>query len=180
MNTLRVSGPLEVGRGPFSMLLRTVAVSSLLCAAVFAGSFALGRAQRPRAASSEQLPPSLPASAAGPAIPVKLGSAPAFAVQAPAPTNTQADAAAARAGNTRTVTPASTRALEQPVAPPSTQSVPSTPVAPVATVPATSTPTTRAAPRQSSGGTSPSAPSGSHGSRAKTETGGSTSFDSSG
>ena len=57
------------------MLARTIAVRALLCAAVFAGSFAIGRAQRPSVAAHEQLAPSLPAAAAGPAIPVRLSTA---------------------------------------------------------------------------------------------------------
>jgi len=169
MNTLRVSGPLDVGRGPMGMLVRTIALSTLLCAAVFAGAFALGRSQRSPVATGERIAPSLPASAAGPAIPLRLSSVPTLVAPAPVVNRT-----AARS-------PASVRVIRAVVTP-STPIVSSAPTEAQATP---SAPATHASPKQPSSavGSAPaSGGSSSHGSggAAKTETSGSTSFDSSG
>jgi hypothetical protein len=85
MSTLRVSGPLDLGRGPIGMLVRMIAASSLLCAVVFIAGFALGRTSRPGVAAGEPPAAGLPATAAGPAIPLALSSAPAIAIEAPVP-----------------------------------------------------------------------------------------------
>ena len=172
MNTLRVSGPLDVGRRPVGMIVGMVAVTIVLCGAVFAGSYAIGRAQRPRAASNEQLATNLPAGAAGPAIPVRLSSAPAIAGEASTVARTPAQV-------THRVTvvsgvAATTVPITEPVF---TPAVPSPATTPAAKAPVTSTaPTTHTSPHQQSSS------GGSHGSSggAKTGTSGGTSFDSSG
>ncbi len=167
MSTLRVSGPLYVGRGPMGMLVRMLAVSSLLCAVVFAAGFALGRAERPRAASGEPLATSLPAAAAGPAIPLALGSAPTIALEVPVAQSSTAHARP-RVTVVRSVAP-----VTLPASVPAAPSAASTPAAeaPVSTT----APVTPANPRTQSSGGSSHANGGT-----KSETGGGTSFDSSG
>jgi hypothetical protein len=167
MSTLRVSGPLDVGRGQMGMYLRMIAVSGLLCAVVFAASFALGRAERPGAASAEASVVSLPATAAGPAIPVALSSAPAIAIEAPVVARStvhvrpQADVA---------------RNLAPATLPTSAAAAPSSPSPPATVAPATPTAPVTASPHEQPSGNGSSRGSGG----TKPEASGGTSFDSSG
>jgi len=146
MNTLRAPRPLDVGRGPAGMLARTIVVTACLCAAAFAASFAIGRAQRPGVAPREQLAPSPSAAATGPAIPISLSSAPPIAlevVRAPARASTRVSTPAAVVAGAA----AATVVAAQPA---------SVPLAPIhATTPAAKAPATpHAPPRHASGGTS--------------------------
>jgi hypothetical protein len=136
------------------MFVRMIAVSGLLCAAMFAASFALGRTERPGVASAESSAVSLPATAAGPAIPLALSSAPAIAIEAPVLAR-----ATLHASHPGLVAPSDTL----PAA-----TVPSVSIAPVTEAPAVAAPVAPVSQRkQSTGGGS------SHAS-------GGTSFDSSG
>ncbi len=169
MNTIRVSTQLDVGRGPVSMLLRTIAVTTVLCALVFAASFAAGRAARPAMASHELLLPSVPAADAGPAIPVRLGSVPAIAAEAP-PVVQPATHASSGPAKVEAAAPTTTLSVQTPSAPVSSTPVTKAPVTtaptPAAKAPATKAPATKAPAAK--------APASSGGS------GGGTSFDSSG
>ncbi len=177
MNTVRISRPaVDVGRGPAGTLVRTMALAAVLCAAAFAASFEIGRAERPGGTPSEHLP-SLPAAAAGAAIPARLGSAPAIADEAPAAASTPAVAptpAASHVSTSQAPSSSSTPAAQTPAAPTTT--------APAPTTPAATTAPTRPQPQSSTGGTSPASrggSSGSSGGAAKPEASG-TPFDSSG
>jgi hypothetical protein len=72
---------MNVGSGTGSHA-RMALVSLLVSVAVFAGCFAIGRAQRPAPAPAERLAPGVPGAAAGTAIPLALSSAPALATEA--------------------------------------------------------------------------------------------------
>jgi hypothetical protein len=151
------------------MFVRMIVVSGLLCAAVFAAGFALGRTERPGVAGAESAVVSLPGTAAGPAIPLALGSAPTIAVEAPVVVRPTVHVSrnAEVVGSLAAATPTTSAAA----AVPSNQSSP-----------LTEAPATRAAPvtvsphEQSSGGNGSSHTSGG----TKPEASGSTSFDSSG
>lgn len=194
MNTIRVTRPpVEVpARRAGLHLLRLLAVV-LLCVAAFVCCFAIGRAERPKLASGERLPPSVPVASAGATIPLALSSAPAIdvrdivVVKAPAPPASPTAAAKTSAESAHlpshvapaassTVTPAT-------VAPAPTTPAPSAPAAttPTPTAPVASTPVS--AGERSSGGTSTpaaSAPPAKQAPAAKSETSSSTSFENSG
>jgi hypothetical protein len=144
------------------MFVRMIAVSGLLCAAMFAASFALGRTERPGVASAESSAVSLPATAAGPAIPIALSSAPAIAIEAPVRAR-----ASLHASHPGLVVPSDTH--------PAT-TAPSVSIAPVSEAPAVTAPVAPVSQRKQS-----TAGGSSHGSGGtKSETSGGTSFDSSG
>jgi hypothetical protein len=148
------------------MFVRMIAVSGLLCAAVFAAGFALGRTERPGVASAEPSAVSLPATAAGPAIPLALGSAPAIAIEAPAVARSSVHASPRADG---------VRSLAAATLPTSAAAAPSSPSSPATAAPAT--PVTPAAPVTASPHQQPSGNGSSH------ESGGTkpeASFDSSG
>jgi hypothetical protein len=144
------------------MFLRMFAVSGLLCAAMFAASFALGRTERPGAASAESSAVSLPATAAGPAIPLALSSAPAIAIEAPV------------------LAPASLRTSHRGRVAPSdalpATAAPSVSSAPVTQAPVVTAPVTPVSQRKRPTGGGSSHVSGA----TKSETSGGTSFDSTG
>ncbi|HSZ13967.1 MAG TPA: hypothetical protein VK790_08020 [Solirubrobacteraceae bacterium] len=158
-----------------SMLLRAIAVTAVLCALVFAASFVAGRAARPAVASHELLLPSVPAADAGPAIPERLGSVPAIAVEAlpvtkpAAHTNSQPAVEAAAPAKTPAVQTPSAPVSSTPVTPATTTPTPAA-KAPATTAPASKAPATKAPPTKAPAAKAP-ASSGS---------GGGTSFDSSG
>jgi hypothetical protein len=75
---------------------RGLVLAALLCAAVFAGAFALARDGRAVSAPREAAPWAFPADSAGAAIPLHLSGAPQIKVEAPRPkarTNTHSQAA---------------------------------------------------------------------------------------
>jgi hypothetical protein len=180
MNTIHVSRPLDVDEGRAAAYARTIGLTLLLCAAVFAGCFLLGRSERPAAIPREQLSVGPAAAASGSAIPTRLASAPPIEAEAPAVV----------AAPARSSSPASAGSTPASAAQPALVSaVPSTPAPAASTpAPATSTPTTPTvrvtpvSPQQHAGGTAPTPARGTSGGTggAKTETSGSTSFDSSG
>jgi hypothetical protein len=103
---------------------RGIGISALLCAAIFAGAFALGRDGRTASAARESGPWAFPGVSAGAAIPVHMSGAPPVTIEASRPrarTNTQSQAAAGSGAVVTTPTVAS-----QPLAEGSTP----TPVAP--------------------------------------------------
>jgi len=175
MNTIHVARPLDVNEDRAALYARTIGLTALLCAAVFACCFLIGRAERPAGAPREQLSASPTASASGPAIPIRLASAPPIHVEAPPVVASPAPSASAPAAS-----------KPAPAAQPALVSAPTAP-APAATTPATSAPTTPAAhvtpvsPRQQTPTVAPSStPARGTSGGAKGEAGGSTSFDSSG
>ncbi|HTC71754.1 MAG TPA: hypothetical protein VK655_02625 [Solirubrobacteraceae bacterium] len=178
MNTVRVPTSFDVERGPVATYARMILLAVVLCVAVFAGSFALGRSQRPASTPREQLASSVSTASAGPAIPVRLASSPPVATSV-----TAAPARPARAQFAKTV-PAPDASQAALASAPSTPTVevatPAVPVsAPAKPTPApVSAPPVSRAPAQTSPAPSQRAPSSSG--AGKSESGGSTSFDSSG
>jgi hypothetical protein len=182
MNTIRVTRPpVEMPRRRVDLHLRTLLLAALLCVAVFACCFAIGRAERPKLGGAEQLAPSVPAASAGASIPLALSGAPPIdmsdIVLVKAPVRTEGSGAAA--------TPAAASAVSAGVPSsvvPSTASV----ITPASATQPTTTPlasTPASSDEHSSGGTSSpvsSAPAAKHAPAAKSETSGSGSFDSSG
>jgi hypothetical protein len=179
MNTIRVTRPpVDVPGRRTELHLLTLLVVALLCAAVFVCCFAIGRAERPKLATGERLPPSVPVASAGASIPLALNSAPPIdvrdiiVVKTPAPparstTATKTTVEAARVSSS--VAPAVSRTITPAIVTPA-------PVAPAVTTPVSTG-------EHSSGGTSTpaaSAPPAKQAPAAKSETSSSTSFENSG
>lgn len=176
MNTIHVLPPLDVDESRASMYLRTLAVTTLLCAAVFAACFLIGRAERRAGAPNAQLSSSSAAAVVGAAIPVRLATAPPIEVEAPvvAPVRNRSHAPVARS-----TAPAPVLVSAAPSAPVAATPTPSAPE-PQARTPATAVvPATPQQPAPASRPT-PAPASGASGGGASSETSGSTSFDSSG
>ncbi len=184
MNTIRVTRPpVDVPGRRTELHLLTLLVVALLCAAVFVCCFAIGRAERPKLATGERLPPSVPVASAGASIPLALNSAPPIdvrdiiVVKTPAPparsiTATKTTVETARVPSS--VAPAVSRTITPAIVTPA-------PVAPAVTTPAVTTPVSTG--EHSSGGTSTpaaSAPPAKQAPAAKSETSSSTSFENSG
>jgi hypothetical protein len=176
MSSMRVTRPrVDVGHELARERRRTLLLTSLLCAVVFACAYALGHHERPSAAPAEQVP-GLSAAATGASIPGALSAPPSLAIEVPVVVARTPPAG--RSAGAATPVKASTPAAIQPAS--SRTSAPATlptpkPVAPVrAPAPA--------APVSSSGGTSEPSKSGSKGSggSATPKSGGSTSFENSG
>ena len=72
MNTVHIPTSYGAERGPVNTYARMILLAMLLCVAVFACFFAIGRSERPASAAREQLPSSVSTAWAGPAIPVRL------------------------------------------------------------------------------------------------------------
>lgn len=177
MNTVRVPTSFDTERGPVATYARMIALTVVLCVAAFAGFFALGRSERPASTPREQLTPSISTASAGPAIPVRLASSPPVAAIV---TAAPARAAHAQFAKTAPTTPGAS----QPALPSAAPSTPTVAVAiPVVPVSAPATPSPVSAPPVSRAPVSPQ-PAPAHAPRApsatKSESGGSTSFDSSG
>ena len=185
MNTIHVPTSFDSERGPVATYARMIVLSVVLCVAVFAVFFELGRSERPANAPREQLASNISTASAGPAIPVRLASSPPLA--------TIVTAAPARVAHTqfaKTATPGASQAALQAAAPSSpTVAVaapevavpaPTTPSpAPVSAPPVSRAPVSpQPAPAPTSPAPAPRTPSSSGG--GKSESGGSTSFDSSG
>ena len=175
MSTVRVPTSFDAERGPVATYARMIVLTVVLCVAAFAGSFELGRSERPASTPREQLASSVSTASAGPAIPVRLASSP--------PVATTVTPAPARRARARTV-PAPDASQAAPASAPSTPTVEvATPAVPVS-APATPTPApvsappVSRAPAQTSPAPTQRAPSSSG--AGKSESGGSTSFDSSG
>jgi hypothetical protein len=181
MNTIHVSRPLEVGESRAAAYARTIGLTALLCAAVFACCFLIGRAERPAGARREQLLASPTAAVSGLAIPIRLAGAPRIQVEAPVVVASTAPTPSTPAASK--TAPASQPALVSaaPTAPAPAATTPATPA------PATSTPTTPAArvtpvspQQQTPTGAPSSTPARGTAGGATGEASGSTSFDSSG
>jgi hypothetical protein len=136
---------------------------ALLCVAVFAGCFALGRATLSAGAAQPTTSPGLPITYTGAAVPTRLGGAPAIEAIASSSLRSASRLAAAAGANT---TSASTPAAQ--VQPQGSSTLTATP-SPAATV--TPPPAARVAPAPATG--APTHHSQPH-------AGGSVSFDSSG
>ncbi|HEV3034925.1 MAG TPA: hypothetical protein VGX72_09055 [Solirubrobacteraceae bacterium] len=171
MNTIHVARPLNVNEGRAALYARTIGLTALLCAAVFACCFLIGRAERPTGARGEQLSASPIASNSGPAIPIRLANAPRIHVEAPPVVASPAAKSSAPAASK--TPPASQPALVSAV-PAASAPVAATPTAPVAHV-------TPVSPRRQTPSVAPSSrPSRGTSGGAKGGPSGSTSFDSSG
>jgi hypothetical protein len=179
MSSMRVTRPrVDVGHELARERRRTLLLTALLCVAVFACFYALGRHERPSAAPAEQVP-GLSAAATGASIPGALTASPSLAIEAPVVV-ARTPPAGRSTGGLGTTTPVKTSTPDaiQPAS--SRTSAPATipapkPVAPVrAPAPA--------APVSPSGGTSEPSKSGSKGAggSATPKSGGSTSFENSG
>jgi len=144
------------------MFVRMIAVSGLLCAAMFAASFALGRTERPGVATGESPAVSLPATAAGPAIPIALSSAPTIAIEAPVRARVALHTRHSGLGVPSDTLPAAT--------------APSISNAPVTEAPDVTAPVAPVSQRKQPAGSGSSHASGG----TKSETSGGTSFDSTG
>jgi hypothetical protein len=182
MNTVRVPTSFDAEPGPVATYVRMIVAATLLSVAVFAGFYVLGRSERPAGTPREQLASSVSTASAGPAIPIRLASSPPVAA-----TET---AAFSRPAHARTTIAPTTSVVAQPslasAAPSTTSAAAATPSAPVP-APVTPSPapvvaapvTTRPAPAQTPPAPAPRI-SGGSGGGAKSQSGGSTSFDSSG
>ncbi len=175
MNTVHISPTLDAERGPIATYARMIVLTTVLCVAVFAGFFAIGRSERPANAPREQLPSPVSTASAGLAIPARLASSPSIAV---AVTAHSAQPERSTSGSAAKTSPALQPAL--PSAAPSTpEAAVTTPAAPApSTPPPTPVSSAPASPQQTPAPTPP-APHTQSGS-GKSESGGSTSFDSSG
>lgn len=182
MNTFRMpTAPMDVGSGTPGAYARMAMACVLAGVAVFACCFALGRAERPAAAPAEPLPPRVPATAAGTAIPVVLSSASPIQVQqakvsaVPAPVPDHSPSV----GNTGAARTPSTSSNSSAVAPSVTTSPP-----PATAAPVSPTPTKSSGPSSTGGTSTPSAgkgvssPNGRPAKKSEASSG--TSFDSSG
>jgi hypothetical protein len=181
MNTIHVARPLDVNEGRAALYARTIGLTAMLCAAVFACCFLIGRAERPAGAPREQLSATSTASAAGPAIPIRLASAPPIYVEAPPVVASPAAKASTPAASKPATASQPALVSAAPTAPAPAATTPAV------SAPATSAPTTPAAhvtpvsPRQQTPTVAPSStPARGTSGGAKGEAGGSTSFDSSG
>jgi len=175
MSTVRIARQwIHTGRGPVGIDRRGLVIATLLCAALFACSFAIGRAASPGNGPREEAPSSLPVAFTGTAIPVSLSSAPAIELQT-------GEGTRHRHAGSQTVASRTARVSAQAVAEgtPRGQGLggtevvrstsPASPQPPVAErVPAPATPV------------APAGAQGSGGSRSQPDSGGGTSFDSSG
>jgi hypothetical protein len=86
MSTVRFEARRIPERSRFAALhVRGIATVVALSVAVFAGSFALGRAGSPASAAREQSSPTAAVRSATAAIPTRLGSAPPIALEALSP-----------------------------------------------------------------------------------------------
>lgn len=86
MSTFRIARhEVDLDTGATGVDRRGVVVVILLCVALFAGCFAIGRATSPRSRLAGQLSPSLPVAFTGGAVPLRLSSAPAIQLRTVAP-----------------------------------------------------------------------------------------------
>ncbi len=181
MNTV-VSRPVEAPEPRAAVLLRAFVITTVLCAAVFACAFAIGRLARPASEAREQLSSTLSVASTGAAVPVRLSSVPSIATERLAvkasPAGSPSRALAAQ-------TPAPTAPAPQPslvsTAPSAPAAAAPAPAPSQAVTPAASVPAVSNAPSSTHSQAptnAPSPPTGSGG--ASDEAGGSTSFDSSG
>jgi hypothetical protein len=94
MNTVRVARQwVYTGRGQAGMdRRRGLILAPFLCASLFAGCFAIGRAASPRSGPRAEAPPSLQVAFAGAAIPFRLSDVPPIQVQAAARASAPAQA----------------------------------------------------------------------------------------
>ncbi len=169
MSTFRIARhAVDMDTGDVGVDRRAVVVVFLLCVALFAGCYAIGRASSPRGRPAARSYTSLPVAFAGAAVPFHLSSAPAIRIRTPARKRRISPAPQSKPAGV-TVTPA-TAPSPTPEAP-SVQS----PVREVARAPAPvrSTPTPTPAPASARGGER-------GGSKSHTNSGSGTSFDSSG
>jgi hypothetical protein len=139
---------------------RRVVAAAILCAAIFAGSFAVGREGRTAASHGEAAPLAAPLASVGSAIPARLSSAPAIQIEAAA---TPAPNTLAAGLGTRHAPLPEARAIVAPVPP--TESPPPAAVSPrpAAEAPAASAPqpsAPSAAPPASSNGSPAASPTG--------------------
>jgi hypothetical protein len=184
MNTIRVTRPpVEMPRRRIDLHLRTLLLAVLLCVAVFACCFAIGRAERPKLAAGEGLPPSVPAASAGVSIPLALSGAPPIDMRDIVLIRTPAKTESSRLSATTAVAVSAVSAGVPSSVVPTTSST----VTPAITTQSAATPSPADAPvsggQHSSGGTSTpvtSAPAVKHAPAASSETSSSSSFDSSG
>jgi hypothetical protein len=180
MNTVRVPTSFDAERGPVATYARMIVLTVVLCVAVFAGAFELGRSGRPASTPGEQLASSVSTASAGPAIPVRLANSPPLAATV---TAALARPAHAQLAKTAPTTPGTSQAAPVSAAPSTPTVAVATPEVPVS-APATpspapvSAPPVSRAPAQTSPAPAQRSPSSSG--AGKSESGGSTSFDSSG
>jgi hypothetical protein len=86
MSTFRIARHgVDMDTGDVGVDRRAVAVVIVLCAALFAGCFAIGRAASPKGRPVGESAPSLPVAFAGAAVPLRLSSAPAIQLRRAAP-----------------------------------------------------------------------------------------------
>jgi hypothetical protein len=86
MSTFRIARHgVDMDTGAAGVDRRGVVVVILLCVALFAGCFAIGRAASPRSRPVGQSSPSLAVAFAGAAVPLRLSSAPAIQLRTAAP-----------------------------------------------------------------------------------------------
>lgn len=98
MSTFRIARhTVDMDTGEVGVDRRAVALVLVLCLALFAGCYAIGRAASPRGHTAGQPAASLPVAFAGAAAPFQLSSAPAIRIQAPRP-HPHAPAASRSAG----------------------------------------------------------------------------------
>ena len=185
MNTIRVTRPpVDIGRDVARERRRTLLLTALLCVAVLASFYLIGRHERP--ASAPEQVPGFPLAAAGAAIPGRLSSAAptSIGVHVRIPASTSASTSTARKGTA--ATPAASSVPRSVVrVGHATPAAPSKPSSPTRTS-APRQPSTHAkapapaTPVSPSGGTSSPGSGGSKGGGSKPKSGGSTSFENSG